>query len=266
MDRCQRSKRYHFKFLYGSIVEMSLTNSWTSLTEKIPWTPISWIVLIAVVVAIITAIYIQYLPILSPILTIPTPSIIKTKEGFYGGAVRGTGHPDCLRDLQEGAEVLSYVMAAQGTDDYEEFQLILSKLGCLKKDLLSPSGIVQATLYQPYATSHDREPVGEVAGSCLNRTIPKRDLDIIFKTWLDRGLVLLKRLCTVTQMTEAEVQKSEALFTSAHADVYNIATGRCLITPAEQYAEAHDAQPFEDPYLSDLREYKGYFSGFSGAV
>jgi hypothetical protein len=245
---------------------MSLTNSWTSLTEKIPWTPISWIVLIAVIVAIVTDIYVQYLPVLSPILTIPTPSLIKTKEGFYGGAVRGTGHPDCLRDLQEGAEVLSYVMAAQGTDDYEEFQLILSKLGCLKKDLLSPSGIVQATLYQPYATSHDREPVGEVAGSCLNRTIPKRDLDIIFKTWLDRGLVLLKRLCTLTGMSEAQVQKSEALFTSAHSDVYNIATGRCLITPAEQYAEAHDAQPFEDPYLSDLREYKGYFSGFSGAV
>ena len=266
MDTCQRSKCYHFKFLYGSIVEMSLTNSWTSLTEKIPWTPISWIVLIAVIVAIIAAIYIQYLPILSPILTIPTPSIIKTKEGFYGGAVRGTGHPDCLRDLQEGAEVLSYVMGAQGTDDYEEFQLILSKLGCLKKDLLSPSGIVQATLYQPYATSHDREPVGEVAATCLNRTIPKRDLDIVFKTWLDRGLVLLKRLCTLTNMSEAQVQKCEALFTSAQGDVYNIATGRCLITPAEQYAEAHDAQPFEDPYLSDLREYKGYFSGFSGAV
>jgi len=73
---------------------MSLNNSWTSLTEKIPWTTISWIVLLAVVVAIVAAAYIQYLPVLSPILTIPTPSLIQTKEGFYGGAVRGTGHPE----------------------------------------------------------------------------------------------------------------------------------------------------------------------------
>jgi hypothetical protein len=242
----------------------SLTNSFSQLSESIPWTTISWIVLIAVIVAIVGAIYVQYLPVLSPILTIPTPSIIS--EGFYGGAVRGTGHPDCLRDLQEGAEVLSYVMGAQGTEDYDEFQLILSKLGCLKKDLMSPSGIVQATLYQPYATSHDREPVGEVAGSCLNRTIPKRDLDIIFKTWLDRGKILLKRLCTLTQMSEEQVQKCDQLFASAHADVFNVATGRCLITPAEQYAGVHDAQPYEDPSIANLREYKGYYSGFSGAV
>ena len=242
----------------------SLTSSFSQLSESIPWTTISWIVLIAVVVAIVGAIYVQYLPVLSPIQTIPTPSMIS--EGFYGGAVRGTGHPDCLRDLQEGAEVLSYVMGAQGTEDYDEFQLILSKLGCLKKDLMSPSGIVQATLYQPYATSHDREPVGEVAGTCLNRTIPKRDLDIIFKTWLDRGKILLKRLCTLTQMREEQVQKCDRLFESAHADVYNVATARCLITPAEQYAGAHDAQPYEDPSLTNLREYKGYYSGFSGAV
>jgi len=240
----------------------TVTNSLNQLSEGFPWTTVSWIILIAVIVAIIGAIYVQYLPVLSPVVTLT----FNKEEGFYGGAVRGTGHPDCLRDLQEGAEVLSYVMAAEGTEDYDEFQLILSKLGCLKKDLMSPSGIVQATLYQPYATSHDREPVGEVAATCLNRTIPKRDLDIVFKTWLDRGLVLLKRLCTWTNMTEQQVQKCEKLFTSAHADVYNVATGRCLITPAEQYAGAHDAQPYEDPSIANLREYKGYFSGFSGAV
>ena len=111
------------------MLEMSPTLS--QAMENIPWTTISWIILIAVIVAIVAAIYIQYLPKLSPIMTTPTPSIMS--EGFYGGAVRGTGHPDCLRDLQEGAEVLSYVMGAQGTDDYDEFQLILSKLGCLKK-------------------------------------------------------------------------------------------------------------------------------------
>jgi hypothetical protein len=240
---------------------MSSLGFGTQLNNIIPWNSISWIVLIAVVVAIVAAIYLQYLPTLTSNM-MP----MKTNEGFYGGAVRGTGHPDCLRDLNDGAEVLSHVLAAEGTADYEEFQLILSKLGCLKKDLMSPSGIVQATLYQPYATSHDREPVGEVASQCLNRTIPRRDLDIIFKTWFDRGNVLLKRLCTLTQQKESDVQLNEKLFASAYADVYNVAVGRCIITPGEQAAQAHDAQPNDDPYSSEQREYKGYFSGFSGQI
>jgi len=240
---------------FGSLGFDSLTQG----NSIIPWNSISWIILIAVVVGIVAVIYLQYLPVLT---SLPQQSA----EGFYGGAVRGTGHPDCLRELNAGAELLSYVMSAEGTADYDEFQLILSKLGCLKKDLMSPSGIVQATLYQPYATSHDREPVGEVAGQCLNRTIPKRDLDIIFKTWADRGKVLLKRLCTLTHMTESHVEHCDKLFASAVADVYNVATGRCLITPAEQAAAAHDAQPNDDPYASEQREYKGYFSGFSGQI
>jgi len=242
----------------------SASNSLVSVSEGIPWTAISWIVMIAIVVALVAAIYLNYLPVLSSIPTLPKSQF--SAEGFYGGAVRGTGHPDCLRELNEAAELLSYVMAAEGTADYEEFQLILSKLACLKKDLMSPSGIVQATLYQPYATSHDREPVGEVAATCLNRTIPQRDLEIIFKTWNDRGKVLLLRLCTLTKMRESEVQKCEALFASVIADVYDVAQGRCLISPKEQYAEAHDAQPNDDPYSSEQREYKGYFSGFSGQI
>ena len=226
---------------------------------RFPWNTISWIVLLAVVVAFVSSVYLQYLPVLT------TNRVLQT-DGFYGGAARGTGHPDCLRDLNDGAELLSYVMGAEGSADYDEFQLILSKLGCLKKDLMSPSGIVEATRYQPYATSHDREPVAEVAATCLNRTIPRRDLDIVFKTWLDRAKVLLKRLCTLTNLKEKEVQRCDALLQSAYADVYSVAIGRCIITPGEQEAAAHDAQPNDDPYASSQREYKGYFSGFGGQI
>lgn len=229
-------------------------------TIRIPWTPIKWILVLAALAGLVAYVYIKYTPVLTANVA------FQDKEGFYGGAARGTGHPDCLRELNEGAEVLSYVMGAQGTADYDEFQLILSKLGCLKKDIMSPSGIVNATRYQPYATSHDREPVAEVAATCLNRTIPRRDLDIVFKTWLDRGKVLLKRLCTVVNLKEKEVQRCDALFASAHGDVYNVAIGRCIITPGEQAAAAHDAQPNDDPMLVNQREYKGYFSGFGGQI
>jgi hypothetical protein len=190
-----------------------------------------------------------------------------TEEGFFGGVVRGAGHPDCLRDLNAGAELLGMMGDAAGTPDYEEFQVMLSKIGCLKKDLMSPSGIVQATLYQPYANSHDREAVAEVAAMCLAKTIPERDLDIVFGTWRDRGNVLIRRLCTIANLTEAEAKKAEGLFAGAWRDVYDVAKGRCLVSPSEaMYATGspHDAQPNMTAGVEDLAEYKGYFSGWSG--
>ena len=95
-----------------------------------------------------------------------TPKYNRVDEGFFGGVARGAGHPDCLRTLPEGSELLDLLMS-RGVDgippgvsdasaDYKEFQLILSKLGCLKKDLMSPSGIVEATRYQAFETAHDR--------------------------------------------------------------------------------------------------------------
>jgi hypothetical protein len=189
------------------------------------------------------------------------------EEGFFGGVVRGAGHPDCLRDLNAGAELLGMVGAAAGTPDYVEFQVMLSKIGCLKKDLMSPSGIVQATLYQPYANSHDREAVAEVASMCLAKTIPERDLDIVFGTWRDRGNVLIRRLCTIANLTEAEAKKAEELFAGAWRDVYDVAKGRCLAAPSEAlYATGspHDAQPSMTADVEDLAEYKGYYSGWSG--
>ena len=156
----------------------------------------------------------------------------QTQEGFFGGVARGAGHPDCLRTLNDGAELLGIVMTPDTTNqpDFVEFQVLLSKLGCLKKDLMSPSGIVEGTRYQPYETALDREPVAEVAATCLNRTIPKRDLDIIFETWKARGNILLKRLCTLAELTEAQVVHCEQLFANSWIDVYDVALGRCIPT------------------------------------
>jgi hypothetical protein len=94
-----------------------------------------------------------------------TPKYKRVDEGFFGGVARGSGHPDCLRTIPEGSEILDVLTAkkvSEGSADYREFQLILSKLGCLKKDLLSPSGIVEATRYQAFETAHDRINVAEV--------------------------------------------------------------------------------------------------------
>lgn len=190
-------------------------------------------------------------------------------EGFFGGVVRGSGHPDCLRTLVGSAEVLSMVMAAQGSPDYDELQIILSKLACLKKDLMSPSGIVEATRYQPYVTAHDREPVAEVTAQCLGQTIPSRDLDIIFLTWKNRGKNLLRRLCTAANLQEDATKRAEDIFEASWSDVYDVARGRCLASPGQKAAAAREPDAYEsqeDKLLDGARSYDGYFSGWTGQM
>jgi len=41
-----------------------------------------------------------------------TPKYDRVDEGFYGGVARGSGHPDCLRTLPEGSQLLDLVASA----------------------------------------------------------------------------------------------------------------------------------------------------------
>ena len=188
-------------------------------------------------------------------------------EGFYGGIACGSGNPDCLRTLPEGSEILD---ALHGVDsaDYRELQLILSKLGCLKKDLMSPSGIVEATRYQAFETAHDRINVAEVCGMCLSQVIPSRDLDIVFATWRDRGNVLLTKLCTEAELNEQQVVKLEVLFKKLWEDVYDIAKSRCLKTDFSKQnggSTGGDVGSYEPEHLKNLRSYDYKYGGLSAS-
>ena len=216
-----------------------------------------------------------YFMFFTPKYTRPTEST----EGFYGGVARGSGHPDCLRTLPEGSEILDMILkrvnvngGGGGTTkgaDYREFQLILSKLGCLKKDLLSPSGIVEATRYQAFETAHDRINVAEVCAMCISKNISPRDLDIIFATWRDRGKVLLRRLCTEVNLNAAELSKAEALFNKSWSDVYDIAKSKCLKTDFSKQnggsTAGGDVGGYEPENLKDLREYTNKYGGLSAS-
>lgn len=209
-----------------------------------------------------------------------TPTYPRVDEAFYGGVARGAGHPDCLRTLPEGSEILDVLSrgvkgsspVSEADADYREFQLILSKLGCLKKDLMSPSGIVEATRYQAFETAHDRINNAEVAAMCLSQTIPARDLDIVFLSWRDRGRVLLLKLCTEANLKEEQVVRLEKLFKAAWSDVYDIAKSRCLKTDfALQNGGSTvggDVSPYMPENLKDARSYEGIreASGWNGAV
>jgi hypothetical protein len=232
---------------------------------QVPYRLVLTIIVIAVIVGLI--VNLMYF----------TPKYKRVDEGFFGGVARGSGHPDCLRTLPEGSELLDLVSkrnmdttsgVSEASPDYKELQLILSKLGCLKKDLMSPSGIPEATRYQAFETAHDRINVAELTALCISQNIPSRDLDIIFATWRDRGNVLLRKLCTAGNLNEKEVQKAEQLFKKAWADVYDISTSKCLKTDFSKQnggSTGGDVSPFEPEHLKDARSYDYKYGGLSAS-
>jgi hypothetical protein len=180
-------------------------------------------------------------------------------EGFYGGVARGAGQPDCLRTLSDAADVYWRFEGSSDSKDLAEFRLLLSKWACLKKDLMSPSGIVEATRYMPYSTMHDRIPVPDIAGQCNSKTMPKRDLDITFETWRDRASYLFRRLCASAGVSGSEADDLEKKLMSAWKDVYDVATSQCLTyIPSGSKLLPRDAEPYMPDSLVDLRDYDGF--------
>jgi hypothetical protein len=187
------------------------------------------------------------------------------KEGFGGVAV-GSGMPECLRASSEGAAIAGFftgrtVTAEEGEDDLRELLLLLSKLGCFKKDLMGVAGVVEATRYQPYSTAHDIEPVAETTARCFAKTIPPRDLDISLEKWEGRGSTLLRRLCTAYDVSSTDNAMLKNKFKAMIADVKDVAKSVCFvgIPIIEGKKQGRVTQGYEPPSLVDLGEYKGRY-------
>ena len=187
-------------------------------------------------------------------------------EGFAGPAV-GAGAPDCMRTSKDAAalyEMLSTraVKTEEGPDDLRELQLILSKISCFKRDLMSAAGVVEATRYQPFSTAHDLEPVAETTARCFAKTIPQRDLALGLDKWGGRGTFLIKRLCTAENLSDSEEHEALRLFGDAMRDINDIALGACCNSGVGMIAG--QPQPrmvggLEPPALEGLRNYDGYY-------
>lgn len=191
----------------------------------------------------------------------PVPST----EGFYGGVAVGAGEPDCLRTSSEGAALIDLFSdkpcaSDSGADDLRELTLIASKLACFKKDLLSPSHIIEATRYQKFTTSHDIEPIAETTGRCFAKTLSPRDLELSLDKWTSRGSSLVKRLSASYRLSPADVEKAQALFQAMVRDVADVARSTCMpdkgvATPAGP----RDPAGRPEAGFEQASEYKGYY-------
>jgi hypothetical protein len=205
----------------------------------------------------------------------PSAKAEKAKEGFlggrfrkegFGGAAQGTGSPDCLRTSSEAAALVAIFnernsSVEEGPDDLRELTQLVGKLACFKKDLLSPSYIVDATRSQKYATTHDIEPIAETTGRCFAKTVGPRDLTLSLDKWTSRGELLVKRLCTAYSLGASEVESAQGLFRALMRDISDIARGACLEGEPMIAGKPgpRDAHPHESDMYNVIGEYTGYY-------
>jgi len=185
------------------------------------------------------------------------------KEGFQGPS-RGLYDISCGQESSD-AVALSDLFAGKqsstsdGESDLKEFKLILSKLCCMKHDLVSPSQVIDATLNLQYTTSHDRQNVADTVARCFTKSVPMRDLDITFATWKDRALALLRKLCTSYNLTDDESQRAKGFFLGCWNGTFSIAKEVCTVPQGEESVNPRDLHGYVSDKIKELGEYTGYY-------
>lgn len=191
-------------------------------------------------------------------------------SGFYGGPVQGTSLLPCGRASSEAEELLAFFYSKTGginkdekDENLRDLKDLLSKLCCMKEDLMAPQPLIAAVKELGFSTHMDIQPVADLTARCFSKSVPERDLSIQFEKWRNYGIDLIKRLCTTSNLNEEEVVKAESLFLSTWNDVYNVAQSVCInhntIGKGAYKDSPHDAAPRIPEEIMDLKPYEGYY-------
>ena len=188
-------------------------------------------------------------------------------QGFT--AVNGVSNIPCGATLADGEKLYSMFAdrnldnTEDGKKDLGDLKNLLAKLACMKRDLLSPSGLISAEKELQFCTYSDLQSSAETTARCLSKQIPERDLEIQFEKWRLYGNDLLLRLCTDGRLKEYEVVEAEKLFNSLCKDVYGVAKIKCPTgVPVDHAGSPRDPAKYMAPELKNLSEYDGYNSKY----
>ena len=219
---------------------------------------ISWFwIFVGVVVATLIAVVLY--------MVLPRASTRPVRENFYGGAINGTSGLACGRMSAEAEALVSIftsrVIAGKEEDDLNlrDLKAVLSKMLCMKQDLMAPQQTITAAKELGFATHMDIQPVADMTARCFSKTVPERDLSIQFEKWRDFGLDMISRLATSADLTESEVQNAEKLFIAAWKDAMDVALTQCIGRVAKDKVSPHDAAPNTPDALNELSDYNGLY-------
>ena len=227
----------------------------------------STIFYIGVTVFIVLAVWLVISVVVSRMNTVPfnaSSGMTDVKLEGFQGPTRGVSSFPCGQESAEASALVDMFegrtsTTESGEPDLTELKAILSKMCCMKHDLMGVSQTVQASLYLPYSNSHDRENPADTVGRCFTKGIPARDLDITFATWKERALLLINRLCTSYSFAAGESDDAVKYFMRAWNDCYDVAQTVCLVENKVPTSSPRDPKGFLPEAVQELGEYKGYY-------
>jgi len=197
------------------------------------------------------------------IIIVVIKTLTKKKQGFFAGPINGTSDLPCGRASSEASELIS-IFSNRGltikNTNYRDLRDLLSKLCCLKVDLMAPQHTIIATKELGFSTQMDIQPLADMTARCFSKSIPERDLSFQFIKWRDFGADLVRRLCTEASLSEEESLNADHLFLACWKDVNNVATVQCLGSPTMRVNTygPHDPAPNIDEGDDALRPYNGF--------
>jgi len=202
--------------------------------------------------------------VFSRVSTVPFKTPGHWSEGFQGPS-QGVSDIPCGQESAEAVALSEMFVGRsstteEGKPDLKELKLILSKLTCIKHDLVGTAQVVQSTLYLPYSNTHDRENPADTVARCFTKSIPPRDLDISFGTWKQRGEELINRLCTSYKFSKNNSEYARGLFRSVWTDTFSVAKNAC--SPPAKAAESESPRNvtgFTPETVKELGPYSGYY-------
>jgi hypothetical protein len=129
------------------------------------------------------------------------PQFPHTVERFSSPAL-APNMPSCVQRNADAQALLAlfpqcmdqYKAPSEDDTDRVELKLILNKMTCLESDVKNSGVTGYNTLYLPYNTSHDTEPITNFVGRCLNGGARTRDIALIMEKYEKRGIELISRL------------------------------------------------------------------------
>lgn len=184
-------------------------------------------------------------------------------EGFQGPS-HGVSDIPCGQESADAVAISDLFASKEsstgdGSEDLKELKQILSKLCCIKHDLVSPNQVIVSTLSLPYSNSHDRETPSDTVARCFTKSVPIRDLDISFGTWKDRGLLLVNKLCTSYNLSGAESENVKKFFHNCWRDTFSVAKEVCVVPDGKGSVNPRDLNGLAPEAIKDLGPYKGYY-------
>jgi hypothetical protein len=187
-------------------------------------------------------------------------------QGFAPATHGNTAFP-CSAMSSEASQLYSIFsdrnlsIGEEGSTDLYDLKQLLSKLCCMKQDIMGLENNISAVKELQFNTYQDIQPVADMTARCFRSSVPERELSIQFDKWHKSGKDTIRRLCTAGNISESEHSTADTLLNTVIKDAYEVARLRCVSAPVDPKFKTgpHDPAPRTPETTTLLRDYDGLY-------